>query len=147
MKTKITFERDRRGSGLLQNMRRNIDQRRAPFGNERRRQFRAGAIGHVKRAALRIQDARGAFDNQTMQIVRAYRFGECFAEPVQKIEDESLLDLDLFFRTLQLPDAERLPPRGVNPAGQRRDKQGKEKNWPHERSASLLRCGLMEVLL
>jgi hypothetical protein len=40
---------------------------------------------------------------------------------VQKIEDERLLDLDLFLRALELPDANALPPPRDGPACGARD--------------------------
>ena len=36
-------------------------------------------------------------------------FAKRFAQAVQKIEDERFLDLDFFFRTLELADATPLP--------------------------------------
>ena len=40
-----------------------------------------GTIGHVKRPALRIEDARGAFNNKPVQIARPNRFAKRFAKP------------------------------------------------------------------
>ncbi len=112
-----------------------------------RHQFRAGAIGQVKRAAVRVENAGRAFDNQPMQVVGPDRFAEGFAESVQEIEDQRFLDLNLLLRTFQRPNAPRHAPSGKNPARQRRDQQPEEKDWPHDGPASLLpRCSLDEGL-
>ena len=110
------FERGGICRRLLQNCVGNIDQWRATFGNKSGCKFGAGAVGHVKRAALRIEDARRAFNNKPMQIARPNRFAKRFAQAVQKIEDERFLDLDFLFRTLELADAAPLPERVENPA-------------------------------
>ena len=147
MQPQITFQRDGRGCSLLQNVRRNVDKRWTTLGDERRRQFRARAIGHVKRAAVRVENARRAFDDQAMQIIGPDRFPKRFAEAVQKIEDERFLDLDLFFRTLQHADAARCrAPCKTQPASGRNE-QPEKKNRPHVGPASLLRrCLVMKVL-
>ena len=64
--------------------------------------FVAAAFDDVKRAAMRIENACRAFDDQPVQIGRADRLGEGRAEAVEEIEDQRLLDLDLLVRPLQL---------------------------------------------
>ena len=96
---------------------------------------------------MRIENARRAFDNQAMQIIGPDRFAERFTQSVQKIENQSLFDLDLFLRAFQLPDPTAQLQPGENPAGQKCEQQSVEKIWPHERPASLLRrCLVMKVL-
>ena len=82
-----------------------FDQRRTTFRKKAGASLRAGAIGHVKRAAMRIENAGRAFDDQAVQIVRPDRFAKGFAEAVQEIEDERFLDLDFLLRALELADA------------------------------------------
>ena len=148
VKAQITFQRDGRRRSLLQNVRRNIDKRRTTLGDECRRQFRARAIGHVKRAAMRVQNARRAFYDQAMQVMGPDRFAERFTEPVQEIEDECFLDLNFLFRAFQDSNPLGLPQRGEDPPGDRREQQSEEKNRPHVGRASLLRRRLvMKVLL
>jgi hypothetical protein len=48
-----------------------------------------------------IQNARRAFHDEPMQLLRSNRLSKGFAQAVQKIENESLFDLDLFVRPLQ----------------------------------------------
>ena len=100
-----------------------IDQRRTTARNIRRREFGSGPIGHVKRPALRVEDADGAFDNEPMQIPGPNCFAKSFTEPVKKIEDERLFDHYLLFRTLELLDATPLPPRRDQPTCQSGDEQ------------------------
>ena len=50
---------------------------------------------------------------------------------MKEIEDERLLDLNLFMRALQSPNAAGLKISTDSPSGQRRDKQSKEKSRPH----------------
>ena len=109
MKPQVTLQRHRCGRGLTQNFRRNIDKRRATFGDKCRGKLQAGAIRQVKRAAVSIENARGAFDDKPMQIVRPDRFGKRFTEPMQEIENERFFDLDFLIGTLQHPDAALLP--------------------------------------
>ena len=66
MKTQITFEGNGRGRGLLQDVGWNFNQRRAAFGNERRHQLRARAIGQIKRPTVGVENAGRSFDNQSM---------------------------------------------------------------------------------
>ena len=121
----------------MQNLRGNVDQWRAAFRYKRGRKFGAGTIGHVKRASLRIEDARGAFNNKPMQIARPNRFAKRFAQAMQKIEDERFLDHDFLFRTLELADATSLPERSDNHSRQSGDKQpGKKRK--HNETAGLL---------
>ena len=139
MKPQVTLQRHRCGRGLTQNFRRNIDKRRATFGDKCRGKLQASAIRQVKRAAVSIENARGAFDDKPMQIVRPDRFGKRFTEPMQEIENERFFDLDFLIGTLQHPDAALLPLSGVDPSGNRGQKESGEKNRPHDGPASLLR--------
>src|SRR3954447_12748782 len=112
----ITLEDRRIRRPLLENMDRDFDEGRATLRDKRRRELTAGAFHHVKRSALRVQNPGSTFDDQPMQIGRANRFCEGFTEPVEKIEDESFLDLDFFLRALQLPNPDALLPPGEGPA-------------------------------
>ena len=88
-------------------MGRHVDERRTTFRDEGGRKFAPGALHHVKRAALRIEDSRGAFHDQPMQISGADGFGKRLTETVEKIEDERLLDLDFLLGAFELADANR----------------------------------------
>jgi hypothetical protein len=79
----------------LQDIRRNIDERRTAFGDKSRRELPARAISDIKRAALRIENTRSAFDNEPMKFLGSNRLSEGFAKTVQEIEDEGLLYLNL----------------------------------------------------
>ncbi len=125
MKPQVTLERNGCGRGLLENVCWNFNERRAAFGNERRRQLRTGSVGQVKRAAVRVENTRRTFDNQSMQAVGPDRFAEGFPKSVQKIEDERFLDLNFFFRAFQCPNPPGLPLRGINPPRDRREQQSK----------------------
>ncbi len=54
----------------MQDFRRKFDQRRATIGNKCGRELRAAALDHVKRPAIRIENARGTLDDQPVQIGR-----------------------------------------------------------------------------
>ena len=135
--TEVAIERDGRRGGLLQDAVGHFDERRAAFGNERRLQPRPGAIDQIKRAAVRIENAGRAFDDQTMQIIGPDRFAESFPEAVQEIEDERFLDLNFFFRAFERPDPAGLPLYGIDPARDRREQQPEEKNRPHGHGGQL----------
>src|ERR1044072_2628886 len=66
---------------------------------------------------------------------------------MEKIENQRLLDLDLFMRTLQSTYSAGLRVNRDTPSSQRRDKQSKEKSRPHLREASLLRRRLVMKVL
>ena len=94
-----------------------------------------------------IKNAGSAFYDEPMQLLRSNGFAEGFAEAVQEIENETLLDLDLLVRPLQPANPLRQEIAGNNPSGQTRDKQSEKKSRPHCRRASLLRGRLaMKVL-
>src|SRR2546423_5932270 len=83
-----------------------------------------------------------------MQIRRPDRFSKRFAQAVEKIENQRLLDLDFFLRALELADALPLLPPGEGPARKRCDKQAEENSWPHApRGESVRRRLVVEVLL
>ena len=85
----------------------------------------AAAFDHVKRAAMRIENPSGTFDDQAVQISCADRFREGRAEPVQEVKDQRLLDLDFLVRPLQLANALALPsPRPKPPCSARDDEPG-----------------------
>ena len=145
---KKILQRDRCPGRLLQNMRRNIHQRRTTFRDEGRHKLCPGSIGQIKRATMGVEDAGRSFDNQSMQIRRPDCFAESFAKSMQEIENQGLLDLNLFLRTFQPANAPSLPQQSVNPQTETGDQQPEENRWPHEVLASLLRrCRLMKVLL
>jgi hypothetical protein len=54
---------------------------------------------------MRIQDSGGAFNDQTMKIVRLNGFAKRFAEPVQEVEDQGFLAPDLFLGSFQAANA------------------------------------------
>ena len=120
------------GGRLLQHIRRNVHQRRTPLRDKSRRKFRARAIGHIKRSAVRVENARSALDNEPMEFLRSNGFPERFAEAVQEIENERFFDLDLLMRTLEPANPPCLEVGGNNPPGNRRDKQSEEKSRPHD---------------
>ena len=142
-----SLQRDGIGSRLLQEYLRNIDQRRTTLRDEGGRELPAGAIGHIKCAAVCIENARSALDDEPMQFLRSNRFPEGFAQTVQEIEDERFLDLDFLMRALQPANPPRLEVGSDNPPGHRRDKQSKEKSRPHCAEASLLRRRLVMKVL
>ena len=83
-----------------------------------------------------------------MQISGANGFRKGLAQPVEKIEDERLFDLNFLFRALELADANALPPPSEEPSRERRDEQPEEKNWPQApRAESVRRRLVIEVLL
>jgi hypothetical protein len=86
---------------LLQDIWGNVHQRRTALGDKRWSKFPACSIGHVKRAAVRVQNTRSAFDDEPVQLLRPNGFLESLAEAVQKIEDKRFLDLNFFMRALQ----------------------------------------------
>ena len=139
VRAQITVQRDRGGGGLLQNAGGHFDQRRTAFGKESRLQHRAGAIGQIKRAAVRIEDAHRAFDDQAMQIMRPDDVAKSFAEAVEEIENETFLDLDFLVRAFEPADAPALPLIGQEPADERRRRaaQKEESAWERSRVTSL----------
>jgi hypothetical protein len=141
------FERDRVRRRLLQNLWRHRDQWRTAFRHKRWRQFRSTALDDVERAAMRIENAPRAFDDQPVQICCANRLGKRGAETVQKIKDQRLLDLDLFFRTLQRADAADLEEKRRRPSDQASNKQPEEERSPHESEPTLLRGRLLMQVL
>jgi hypothetical protein len=66
-----------------------------------------------------------------MQFLRSNCSAERFAQPVEEIENERLLDLNLLMRALQSANSPTLEIGSYTPPGQRRDKQSKEKSRPH----------------
>ena len=123
MEAQITFQSRGIGGGLLQDVSRHVDEGRAAFRDESRREFSPRAFHHVKRAALRIEHPRRAFHDQAVQIRGANRFREGFTEPVEKIEDERFFDLDFFLRAFELADADPLLPPSEGPTRERCDQQ------------------------
>ena len=128
-------------------MRRNIDQRRTTLGDKSRHKFRAGAVRHIKCAAVRVENARSSLHNEPMQFLGSNGLPKSFTETVQKIENERFLDLDLLVRTLQHPNPPRLEVDGKNPSYNRRDKESEEKSRPHRARASLLQRRLVMKVL
>ena len=88
---------------------------------------RPGAIGQIKRAAVRIENADRTFDDQAMQIMRPDDIAKGFAEAVEEIENEIFLDLDFLVRALEAADAPALPLISEQPADERGDEQPEEK--------------------
>jgi hypothetical protein len=69
------------------------------------------------------------------------------AEPVQKIKDERLFDLDFFLGAFELPDALHLQAPAESPDDERRNEQAEEKRCPHDEEERLLRGGLFVQVL
>ena len=133
------LQRSGSGGRLLQDVRRNVDQRRAALGDKSRPKFATRAISHIKCPTVRVQNARGALNNEPVQFLRSNGFSEGFAQTMQEIENQRFLDLDLLVRTFQSANPPCLEAGGDNPSGNRRDKQSEEKSRPHRARASLLR--------
>src|SRR6516164_95545 len=128
---KKTFQRNRRGCSLQQNVWWHIDQWRTTFGNKRRCEFCPGAINQIKRTALRVENSRRTLHNQAMQIGRANRFTERFAEAVEKIENERFFDLNFFLRPFQPSNGVPLPQQCKDP--QRKQLMSSQKRTVGER--------------
>src|SRR6266704_3288101 len=88
-------------SRLLQDVRRNIDQRRTILRDEGGRELTAGAIGHIQCAAMCIQDAHRPLHDQSMQFLRPNRFPERLPQTMQEIEDQGFFDLDFLMRAFE----------------------------------------------
>ncbi len=69
---------------------------------------------------MRVEDASRAFDDEAMQVVRPNRFAKSLAKAMEKIENERLLDLDLFLRTLKRAEPAALNARGNDPTRETR---------------------------
>src|SRR5207249_10427793 len=87
----------------------------------------------------RVQHPSRASNNLTVQSCRPDRFGKCFSQPVQKIEDERFLDLNLFLGALELANPVALPLPSDKPARETRSQQPKKNNRPHAPRAGLIR--------
>src|SRR2546430_1901193 len=70
------------------------------LGNKNRCELPARPISDIKRAAMRIENARSAFANKPMKFLGSNRLSEGFAENVEEIENQRLLYLDLLMRPL-----------------------------------------------
>src|SRR5262249_3357230 len=125
----------------------NPDQRRTAFGNKCWSKFLARSIGHVKRAAVRVENARSAFDDEPMQFLRPNGLSEGFAKTVQKIENKRFFDLNFFMRPFQTSNAPYLETSSHNPSSDGRNKQSEKKSRPHHARASLLRRRLVMKVL
>ena len=78
-----------------------------------------------------VENPGRPFHDQAVQVSRADRFGKRLAQAVQKIEDQRLLDLNLFLRPLELADPIALLLPGEKPTGETRQQQPEKNNWPH----------------
>src|SRR5262249_53543867 len=103
-----SLECDRVGCRLLQNIRRNIHQRRTTFRDECGRKLVASAISHIKRAAVCIENTHGSFNNEAMQFLRSNRLAKGLAQTMQEIKDEGFLDLNFLMRAFKPPNSPRL---------------------------------------
>jgi len=58
-----------------------------------------------------VENSGCSFNNQAVQIRGADCLGKCLSQAVQEVENQRFLDLNLFFRTLELanPVAQLLP--------------------------------------
>ena len=88
-------------------------------------------VRDVERTAVCVENAHGPLHNESMQFLRSNCSPERFAQAVEEIEDECLLDLNLLMRALQSANSPTLEIGSDTPPGQRRDKQSKEKSRPH----------------
>ena len=96
---------------------------------------------------MRIKNPGSPFHDEPMKIVRTNRFSEGFAQAVQKIEDQSFFDLNLFFRTLETADPDQLRPGGNDPCPEQDDEEPEKQKWPHVQAATLLRRRLLLKVL
>ncbi len=131
MEPQKSLKGDRIGSRLLQNILRNIHQRRTALRDECGHELATCPIGYVERAAVCVQNAHGPLHNESMQFLGSNCSPERFAQPVEEIEDERLLDLNLLMRALQSANSPRLEIGSDTPPSEGRDKQSKEKSRPH----------------
>jgi len=139
MEAKIALQRRGSCRGFLQNVRRHVDKRRTTFRDVGGRQLPSGTLHHIERPSMRVENPGRSFHNQAVQIRRADGFSKRLSQPVQKIEDQRFLDLNRFFRTLELANPVALPLPGEKPARETRDQQPKKNDWPHAPRAGLLR--------
>ncbi len=131
----------------MQNPIGHLDEGRAAFRDESRHELRAGPVRHVKRAAVRVENAGRTLDDQPVKIVRPDDIAKSFTEAVEEIEDEVFLDLNFFLRAFELPDAPALALIGDEPADERGDEQPEEKKTHGAEAALLCWALLMEVVL
>src|SRR5205814_6346543 len=98
---------ERIGSGLLYHLFGNIYERRTALRDECGRQLATCPISDVECAAVCVKNVHGALHNESMQFLRSNCSAERFAQPVEEIENERLLDLNLLMRTLQFSHSPR----------------------------------------
>ncbi len=96
---------------------------------------------------MRVENPRRPFHDQAVQISRPDRLGKRLAQAVQKIEDQRLLDLDLFVRKLELANPLALLLPGEKPSGETRNQQPEKNDWPHAPRAGLIRRRLVVEIL
>src|SRR6266567_1071371 len=101
MQSQITLKRDRGSGRLLQNVHWNSYQGRAAFRDKNWSELSAGAIGHIKRATVCIENTRRPLHDEPVQLIRPNSFPKSFSKPVEEIENKSLFDLDFLMRTFQ----------------------------------------------
>jgi 3-methyladenine DNA glycosylase AlkC len=95
MEPQETFQGERIGSGLLQNVWRNIHQRRTTLGNECRRELATCPVRDVERATICVKNAHSPLYNESVQFLRSNCSSERFPQSVEEIEDQRFLDLNL----------------------------------------------------
>jgi hypothetical protein len=61
---------------------------------------------------VRVENTRGALDDQPVQLLRPNGLSKGFAETMQKIENKRFLDLNFFMGALQPSDPPNLKPSG-----------------------------------
>ena len=93
MQTEVAFQRHGIRGGLLADVRRDLDQRRAGAADESRREKFIRTVDKVERAPMAVEDSRRSLHDQTMQLPAPGAAAERFAEPVQEIEDLLFLRL------------------------------------------------------
>jgi len=79
---------------------RDIYQRRAAFRNKSGHELSTCPVRNVKRAALCVENADGALNNEPMQFLRSNCPAERFPQPVEEIKNKRLLDLNFLMRAL-----------------------------------------------
>ena len=132
VQTQVAVERDGGRGGLLEDVRRHGDQRRAALGDEGRDQDAAVAVHEVERAAVGVEDARGPLNDHAVQLGRAQSVGERRAETVQEVKDAAFLRAEIVQAALGGLQEPALPPPHVVKARCRQDEESEEQRRPHE---------------
>ena len=80
---------------------------------------------------MRIENSGRSFHDQAVQVGGPDGLGKGLAQAMQKIEDQRLLDLNLFVREFELAKTLSLLKPGEKPPRDTPDQQPKKNDWPH----------------